>query len=151
MDQHASQGFLPQIVRPFRRRDTAEPPHVCLAGRTVSNNWSLIEPLKKHNQVTVVEPIDLLLRSSILSTVSVLVLDCEDGAEVGIEALRELKRMYPALCVVLVNGGLTQNEIAVAFREGAKDYFSHHYNAQLLVERVQYLCYQSMRGQLGGT
>jgi DNA-binding response OmpR family regulator len=121
--------------------------HVCLAGSSVSNNWALIESLKRNYQVTVIETYDLLLRNAVLSTVDVLLLDCEEGSEVGIETLRALRRRHPEVCVVLVNGGLTQNEIAAAFREGVRDYFSHHFNVPLLVERVRYLCTQSRRQQ----
>jgi DNA-binding NarL/FixJ family response regulator len=150
MDQQTSHEVSANAIAALGQETLEHACHICLAGRTVSNNWSLIEPLKKQAQVTVVEPIDLLLRNAVLSTVSVLVLDCTDGGAVGIEALRALKRTYPRLCVVLVNGGLTQNEIAAAFREGARDYFSHHYNTQLLVERVQYLCRQVRRVHDGG-
>lgn len=122
--------------------------HVCLAGSTVSNNWALIEALKRHYQVTVIETFDLLLRNSLLSTVDVLLLDCEEGGgEIGIETLRTLNNRHNGLCVVLVNGGLTQNQIASAFREGVRDYFSHHFNVPLLVERVHYLCSQNRRQQ----
>jgi DNA-binding response OmpR family regulator len=43
------------------------------------------------------------------------------------------------LVVVLVNGGLTLEQIASAFKEGAKDYFSDPYDVKLLVERVNAL------------
>ncbi len=120
--------------------------HICLAGRSVSNNWSLIESLKRGNQVTIIEPLGLLYQSSIiLSTVSVLVLDCAEGSRIGIEALRVVRRIYPDLCVVLVNGGLTQNEIAEAFEAGVRDYFSYEDSVVMLVERVRYLCHQTQR------
>lgn len=37
------------------------------------------------------------------------------------------QKPFPQLVVVLVNGGLTQEQIASAFKEGAKDYFSDTY------------------------
>ena len=120
--------------------------HICLVGRSVSNNWSLIESLKRGNQVTIIEPLGLLYHSEvILSTVSVLILDCGEGSRIGIEALRVVRGIYPDLCVVLVNGGLTQNEIAEAFEAGVRDYFSYQDNVLLLVERVQHLCRQRQR------
>jgi DNA-binding response OmpR family regulator len=146
MDPHTSQE-ISKAVSTLEEQRPSTAFHVCLAGSSVSNNWALIESLKRHYQVTVIETFDLLLRNSILSTVNVLLLDCEEGGEVGIETLRTLKRRHRGLCTVLVNGGLTQNEIAAAFREGARDYFSHHFNVPLLVERVRYLCSQSRRQQ----
>ena len=129
-------------------RSISEPapatPHICLAG-AVSDNWSLIAPLKRGCQVTVIERLDMLWPNSILATATVLVLDCGENADSGMQALRALRTMYPELFVVLVNGGLSQHEIAIAFREGATDYFSCHSNAALVVERVQYLCRQAGR------
>ncbi len=145
MDPQTRQETLTKTIPTLEEESTAEAYHVCLAGSSVSNNWALIESLKRHYQVTVIETFDLLLRNSILSTVDVLLLDCEEGSEVGIETLRALRRRHRELCVVLVNGGLTQNEIASAFREGVRDYFSHHFNVPLLVERVRYLCSQTRR------
>ena len=127
------------------RPDSAH--HVCLAGAGVSNNWSLIEPLKRGNQVTVIENLGLLYSNSILATASVLVLDCGDHPDAGIGAVRGLKTIYPDLRVVLVNGGMAPNEIAEAFREGATDYFSHHSNPDLVLERIEHLCRQVKRAE----
>ena len=122
--------------------------HVCLAGAGVTNNWSLIEPLKRNNQVTVVERLRMLYANSILATASVLVLDCGEEPEWGIAAVRGLRRVYPDVDIVLVNGGLSPAEIAEAFREGVRDYFSHQSNTELVVERVQNLCRQARRAGL---
>lgn len=147
MDPQARHETLAKAVPALEEERITEAFHVCLAGSSVSNNWALIESLKRQYQVTVIETFDLLLRNSVLSTVDVLLLDCEEGSEIGIETLRALRCRHSALCVVLVNGGLTQNEIASAFREGVRDYFSHHFNVPLLVERVRYLCSQTRRRQ----
>ena len=117
--------------------------HVCLAGAGVSNNWSLIEPLKRSHQVTVVERSAMLYANSILSTAGVLVLDCGDRPERGPAAVRALRLLYPDLSIVLVNGGLTPGEIATAFREGVQDYFPHQSNTTLVVERVEHLARQA--------
>ena len=120
--------------------------HVCLAGAGVTNNWSLIEPLKRNNQVTVVERLRMVYANSILATANVLVLDCGEEPEWGLGAVRGLRRVYPDVDIVLVNGGLSPAEIAEAFREGVRDYFSHQSNAELVVERVQNLCRQARQG-----
>jgi DNA-binding NtrC family response regulator len=113
--------------------------HICLAGRTVSNDWPLIQRLKPQHQVTLVERVRFLSRNSILAKTDVLVLDCSESEGLGLRILPFLKKYFPALCVVLVDGGLTQKQIAAAFQEGAKDYFSAPYDAKLLVERVEVL------------
>ncbi len=119
--------------------------HICLAGAGITNNWSLIEPLKRNNQVTVVERLRMLYANSILTTASVLVLDCGESPEWGLSAVKGLRKVYPDVHIVLVNGGLSPAEIAEAFREGVRDYFSHQSNTELVVERVQNLCRQARR------
>ena len=143
---------MPDIVsRPARGPSSLQPEieiggHVCLAGAGVTNNWSLIEPLKRNNQVTIVERLRMLYANSILTTASVLVLDCGEEPEWGLSAVKGLRRVYPDVNIVLVNGGLSPAEIAEAFRAGVRDYFSHQSNAALVVERVQNLCRQARRG-----
>jgi DNA-binding NarL/FixJ family response regulator len=119
--------------------------HVCLVGAGVTNNWSLIEPLKRDHQVTMIERARLLFANSILATASVVVLDCGEEPRLGLNAVKVLRRVYPDVDVVLVNGALTPSEIAEAFREGVRDYFSHQSSADLVVERVQSLCRQARR------
>jgi hypothetical protein len=148
MEPQTRQEIAPKTMATLEEEHPMEAFHVCLAGSSVSNNWALIESLKHDYQVTVIESFDLLLRNDVLSSVDVLLLNCEEGGEAALETLRSVKRKFPKLCVVLVNGGLTQNEIAAGFREGVKDYFPHHFNVPLLVERVQYLCSQSRRNTM---
>lgn len=119
--------------------------HVCLAGEGVTNDWSLIEPLKRDYQVTVIERPRMLFANSILATASVLVLDCGREPRWGLNAVKGLRRVYPDVYVVLVNGALSPAEIAEAFREGVRDYFSRQSDAELVVERVQSLCRQARR------
>ena len=53
---------------------------------------------------------------------------------------------HSELCVVLVDGGITQKQIARAFEVGVKDYFAEPYDIELLAERIDALC-----TQLGGS
>jgi len=139
-----SSFFIRDLPAPFLalpKKDQAF--HICLAGRTVCNDWSLIQSLKSQHQVTIVERIRLLSRNSILETADVLVLDCGASHGLGLRIVPFLKKYHPRLCVVLVDGGLTQRQIAAAFREGARDYFTAPYNLKLLVERIQTLGVQA--------
>lgn len=119
--------------------------HVCLAGAGVTSNWALIEPLKRDHQVTVIERPRMLFANSILATASVLVLDCGEEPRWGLNAVNGLRRVYPDVHIVLVNGALSAAEIAEAFRQGVRDYFSYQSDADLIVERVQGLCRQAQR------
>ena len=109
--------------------------HICLAGPRVSGDWLLIQALRAQHQVTLMERVRLLSRNAILTGVDVLVLDCSQG----LRPMNFLKRHFPDLCVVLVDGGLTRRQIAVAYQKGVKDYFPHPYDVKLLVERLHFL------------
>ena len=119
--------------------------HICLAGLAVTNDWSLIEPLKRSHQVTVVERPRMLHANSILATAQVLVLDCGEDPALGIGAVRGLRYVYPEVDIVLVNGEWSPAQIAQAFREGVRDYFARQASAELVVERVQNLCRRARR------
>lgn len=115
--------------------------HVCLAGRLVSNDWELIRSLRSRYLVTLMDNVDFLARrGSMLKETQLLVLDCSRSVDAALACLPRLKQEFPDLCMVLVDGGLNQLQIASAFKEGVKDYFASPYDVALLVERVDSLC-----------
>jgi hypothetical protein len=116
--------------------------HVYLAGRKVSNDWQLIQSVRSRCLVTLVERVDLLAQPGLLSGAHLLVLDCSGSPQLVPVVLPRLKEQFPDLCVLLVDGGLSQKEIAAAFKEGVKDYFADPYDVDLLVERMDSLCAQ---------
>jgi DNA-binding NarL/FixJ family response regulator len=113
--------------------------HICLAGTRVSNDLSLIQTPKPKHLVTLVESIHLLSLSPILPGTDLVVMDCSGNRERGLQLVPWLKSHFPQLVVVLFNGDLTQEQIASAFKEGAKDYFSDTYDVKLLAESVNAL------------
>ena len=121
--------------------------HICLAGQTVSNDWPLIQQLKQRHQVTVVDRLRLLSRHAILARADVLVLDSRESSRFSLKVLAFLQKRFPALHVVLVNGGLTQQQIADAYLAGVKDYFSDPYDRRLLADRLQVLGRQNRRAR----
>lgn len=90
--------------------------------------------------MTLVENPSDLVQSTVLSTVSVLALDCGTASESGLMTLSLVSRLYPQLLVVLVNGRLSQGEIAEAYRRGACDYLSQQVEPELTIERIESLC-----------
>jgi DNA-binding NtrC family response regulator len=116
---------------------------VCLAGRKVSSDWGLIQSLRSRCLVILVERVELLVQPSFLNRTHLLVLDCSGSAEVVPQVLPRLKEELPNLSVVLVDGGLSQKQIAGAFKEGVKDYFADPYDVALLLERMDSLCTQA--------
>ena len=118
-------------------------PQVCLAGRKVSNDWSLIQALKMRHAVILVDRVEDLSDRRLLAMTRVLVLDATASNGAALGQLPALRQAHPVLCVLLVDGGLDQSQLAAAFRDGARDYFPAPYDVDLLVERVSYLCQRS--------
>jgi DNA-binding NtrC family response regulator len=115
-------------------------PQVCLAGRQVSNDWPLIQLLKAAHAVTLIDRVDALASAPLLATAGVLVLDAAESGGAALQLLPALHSEHQALPVLLVDGGVTQRELARAFRDGACDYFPVPYDVHLLAERVSSLC-----------
>jgi DNA-binding NarL/FixJ family response regulator len=88
----------------------------------------------------------LLSDSSVLKTVDILVLDCNSLAKLRtdlITFLRKIKAAFPRLCTVVINGGLSQQDIAEAFGVGISDYFPDASEIKLILERLEFLMKRS--------
>jgi DNA-binding NtrC family response regulator len=114
--------------------------HVCLAGNTVSNNWRLIQALRSRFAVTLLEHVEQLVECAFLKNTHLLVLDCSRNEQAALRILPLVTGDLPELCVVLVDGGISQKQIAHAFEDGVKDYFAEPYDVDLLAERIDALC-----------
>jgi DNA-binding NtrC family response regulator len=112
---------------------------VCLAGPRLSRDWTLIQALLDRQVVTLVSRVEVLSEGLFLGTVRVLVLDGVEAGGVSLRILPALRSRCPSLCVVLVDGGLDQRQLATAFREGVRDYFPEPVDVHLLAERVAVL------------
>jgi hypothetical protein len=112
---------------------------VCLAGPRLCNDWSLIQALKPRHVVTLVDQVRFLAAGSFLTTVRVLVLDGVESSGEALGLLPALLGRCPLLCVVLVDGGLDQRQLATAFQLGVRDYFPEPVDVRLLAERVGFL------------
>ena len=113
---------------------------ICLVGPTVTDDWRLIRSLRRDHQVTLIERAAWIGTGRCLEGVDVLVLEATRGESFG-PLLRGLKLRHPGLVVVLAEGGASQQEIAAAFRLGARDYFPAK-SRGLLLERIRHLCRQ---------
>jgi len=114
---------------------------VCLAGAIISN-WPLIQNLQLRHAVTMIESVSQLENPGLLSTTHLLVLDCSQNAHTALRLVPQITTAHPGLFVVLVDGGITQKQIASAFQAGVKDYFAEPYDIKLLAERIDALCVQ---------
>jgi DNA-binding response OmpR family regulator len=118
---------------------------ICLVGSEVTGDWELIRRLKADHAVILIEDLDPegLAEDPLLEAISVLVLDCaghrRDLSKV-LAAIKSMISQIPRIVVLLVDGNLTQVQVARAFRHGVRDYFRAPHNTQLLAERIGALC-----------
>ncbi len=117
-----------------------ETKRVCLVGPLVTDDWALIRNLKSKYLVTLAEQLDFLLQSDCFKEARLLVLDCSQDSDAVLEWLGGVKRNAPDLFALVVDGKLTQKQIAQAFQNGAKDFFTAPYDLALLIERIDSLC-----------
>jgi DNA-binding NarL/FixJ family response regulator len=110
-----------------------------LAGPSVSHDLNLTRCLQARHCVTLLGRLDLMIDSPVMATLDVLVMECAQQAERTIEFVRMLKRHVPKLIVVLINGGISQFQLATAFHLGIEDYFPANYDPVLLAERIENL------------
>ncbi|MBI1357969.1 MAG: hypothetical protein GC160_26830 [Acidobacteria bacterium] len=111
--------------------------HVGLIGHSISADWTLITALKRRHPVTLAESVAMLHPAPY--AIDVLALECTGLPRVA-ETVRLLRRRQPSLRIVLVGGGLSQSDVAEAFREGALDFFPNPEESALLAERLHSLC-----------
>ncbi|MEO8450177.1 MAG: hypothetical protein ABI647_10330 [Gemmatimonadota bacterium] len=113
--------------------------HVCLAGPGIAGNRELVDELRFHHEVSLVTNQTRLEQSRILDDSDVLVLDAAGIRATLRPLLRSLRRRRPELPIVLVDGGLTEDEKADAFTLGVLDYFPAPCPVGLLAERLEVL------------
>jgi DNA-binding response OmpR family regulator len=113
--------------------------HVCLAGPGIAGHRALIDELRIHHDVTLVTDQTRLEQSRVLSGSDVLVLDAGGIRATLRPLLRSLRLRRPELPIVLVDGGLSDDEKADAFTLGVLDYFPAPYEVGLLAERLEVL------------
>ena len=119
--------------------------HVCLVGKSVSDDWDVIRRLKSDYVVTLIKSFDVnrLAEDSVVDSASLIVLDCtgcEKRMPKIIKFIQSMRESHPLLILVAVNGGLDDRLVAQAFSAGIRDYFRTPYNSKLLVERIASLC-----------
>ena len=109
--------------------------HICVAG-AASRETKLLEALCGCGRLTLVRDIELLWPGALEASVAALALDMGRDVNGGLALLSLLAEERPDLAIVIINGRLSQSEIAEAFRRGACDYFSASSCRDLVVERL---------------
>lgn len=124
--------------------------HFCLAGPDLTGEHALIEHLRKRHVVTLVAKSQWLDQPSLIEGSDALVLEAGARGEVDADSgwraqLRTIHMRAPMLPIILVDGDLTNEEKADAFRLGALDFFPAPCHADLLAERLVVLALAARR------
>ncbi len=114
-------------------------PCVLLSGPTLALDDPLVQELQKH--VTALKCRKHAEIAAILETarVDILLLEITTESTMNLKIIKTIKRNFPHLKIIVVNGNGNRKALARAFASGAKDAFSKSYDRTLLVERIQAL------------
>jgi DNA-binding response OmpR family regulator len=110
--------------------------HVCLAGPMITSNQALVEALRMQHEVSLVARCTRLRDSRAVHNSDVLVLDATGIRATLRDLIRSLRLRRPDLPIVLVDGGLSEDDKADAFSLGVHDYFPAPCRVDLLAERL---------------
>lgn len=124
--------------------------HVCLAGTAISSDWAFIRRLRTRCCVSLVARLAQLHDSELVDSADAVVIDCGGTADAWLDALREVRRRVPSAPVILLDGGITQEQVASGLGSGAVDYFPEPYPADLLLQRVEVLAQQGRASRRTG-
>ena len=112
--------------------------HILISGSTVAKDDILSNELQKSG--TIFKTTDNSQVETILASQKVDLLLMEIShthSEVGI--IEDVKKKYPDIKIILINGNGVRDVIAQGFQYGAKDAFRKPYKRDLLVERISAL------------
>jgi len=120
--------------------------HICLIGQKLIYDLPLIRKLVSRNNVTLIDRQNLTTADSILNSVNVVLLDCYNSNNIELEILPQvakLKKDFACIFVIVLNGGLSVEQIAMVFKAGANDYFAEPYDLDMIVERAEFFASRS--------
>ena len=120
--------------------------HICLIGQKLIYDLPLIRKLVSRNKVTLIDRQNLTTADSILNSVNVVLLDCYNSNNIELEILPQvakLKKDFAYIFVIVLNGGLSVEQIAMVFKAGANDYFAEPYDLDMIVERAEFFASRS--------
>ena len=113
-----------------------EKPTVLISGPLISRDEQLLSEIKQIARVfknTQNHKIESILKKT---RVDILLLELLKNNKSGIDIIKKIKKEFPMIQVVLINGNGNRNVIAEGFNDGIKDAFRMPYNRDLIVERI---------------
>ncbi len=113
-----------------------EKPIVLISGSLISRDEQLLSEIKLIAHVyknAESHKIETILKKT---RVDLLLLELLKNNRSGIEIVKKIKKEFPMIQVVLINGNGNRDVIAEGFNDGIKDAFRVPYNRDLIVERI---------------
>ncbi len=117
--------------------------NVLICGSEITNNHELLRLLKsKVNlfQQTKSDQITQIIRQK---NICLLIFELSKMIQDDLPCLKSLKKNFPELLIIIVNGNGSGENIIQSFKLGVKDYFKKPYDPVLLAERIEALIRQS--------
>lgn len=113
-----------------------EKPTVLISGPLISRDEQLLSDIKRIACVyknTNNHKIESILKKT---RIDLLLLELLKNNKTGIEIVKKIKKEFPMIQVVLINGNGDRNVIAEGFNDGIKDAFRKPYICSLIAERI---------------
>ncbi|MBN2365395.1 MAG: DNA-binding response regulator [Calditrichaeota bacterium] len=114
-------------------------PQIMVHGKDLIDDDSFLQLVKKNADVLLLEDIDYLKQHLDEIHSKLLIFEFSESFEEDLLNLKLLKAAAPFLEILVIDDGLSRDEVIRAFRSGIKDYFKKPYNTRLLVERIEAL------------
>ena len=113
-----------------------EKPTVLISGPLISHDEQLLSEIKQI--ACVYKNINNHKIESILkkTKIDLLLLELLRSNRTGIEIVKKIKKEFPMIQVVLINGNGNRDVIAEGFNDGIKDAFRKPYICSLIAERI---------------
>jgi len=109
---------------------------VLVSGPTIAEDEKLIVALSKHAGVIRNRNNSKIEKRLSTNKICLVLLEITKESAFEIEMIARIKRYYPYIEILVVNGDGDRDVLAEAFKWGTKDAFRRPYNTDLIVDRV---------------
>ncbi len=107
-----------------------------ISGPAIASDENLLNSLEQNAEVirnVDNSEIDSIIRSHKVDLILLEILGSEGS---GIELIKTLRRRFPHVAIVVIDGNGDQDKLVKAFNYGVKDAFRKPYKSDLIAERV---------------
>ena len=114
-------------------------PRILLHGEQILLNQMFLEMLKKIALVIPMKSVENIQEIFSKQSIDLLVFESMETWEQDLKLLQVLKRNYPNLIIILIDGGESPENVIRCFKMGIDDYFKKPVDTVLLTERIEAL------------